>query len=103
MLGAAADETTLPLKTNGRSMASPTITRTKYAETELWPGVVEVAARYEFLDKLSYSDSRNNTQYIEGARLKLSVTETFVQCGKYWTPFDLFPAVSRTDATSAAE
>jgi hypothetical protein len=61
---------------------------------ELYPGVLEMSATLVYKDILSRSDTNNNTINMIAAVLELHIVSVLIQSGKYWYPYDVFPAAT---------
>lgn len=61
---------------------------------ELYPGVSEVRATLTYKDILTRSDGNNNTVNVIAAIIELHINNVLIRSGKYWYPYDIFPAVT---------
>ena len=94
LLASAMDLTTGKAKGGGWHEGSSQ-THLKIESTrELFPGAAEVKATLTYNDILSMTDQKNNTTTKIAAILELHIVFSLVRSGKYWYPFDIYPAVT---------
>jgi hypothetical protein len=81
-------------KKSGWNEGSPLVLLKIDNERDLFPGAVEVAATLVYRDQITSQDSKNRTVTKVTAVLELHIVFSLVRSGKYWYPFDIYPAAT---------